>query len=105
MAQILKKTVRTTDIVGRWGGEEFLIICPNISTPDLLIVATHLKENINQHDFGEKLKTITASFGVNILSPAVSLDQFIEGADDALYRAKELGRNRIEQAKYTAREG
>ena len=105
LAQILKKTVRTTDIVGRWGGEEFLIICPNISTPDLLIVATHLKENINQHDFGEKLKTITASFGVNILSPAVSLDQFIEGADDALYRAKELGRNRIEQAKYTAREG
>ena len=98
-AQLLHVSLRATDIAGRWGGEEFLIICPNTDMKDLLSVAKNLRNKIAQHDFTHMTASITASFGVNIFDTTKDLHTIIKEADDALYDAKDSGRNRVKQAK------
>lgn len=95
ISQILKKITRTTDYIGRWGGEEFLIICPNSDIEQGLSVASKLKEFIESHDF-EIGKKVTASFGITSYNKDDNPDQILARADKALYRAKHNGRNRIE---------
>ena len=97
--QLLHVSLRATDIAGRWGGEEFLIICPNTDMKDLLSVAKNLRNKIAQHDFTHMTASITASFGVNIFDTTKDLHTIIKEADDALYDAKDSGRNRVKQAK------
>jgi diguanylate cyclase (GGDEF)-like protein/PAS domain S-box-containing protein len=93
LATILKKRARNTDIVGRWGGEEFLIILPNSKKSDAVIVAESLRVAVESFVFtcvGQK----TISLGVAAYEQSV--DEMIKRADDALYLAKEGGRNRVE---------
>lgn len=94
-ADILKLNSRKTDTVGRWGGEEFLIICCNNNLQGMLTFANNLKEKISCYPFslGEQK---TASFGVSLYKKDESIDLMIKRADDALYNAKENGRNRVE---------
>lgn len=97
VAQVLAATVRESDFVGRWGGEEFMVLCPATRRGDAAIVAEKLRAAVAAHDFpivGSK----TASFGVAELAAGESLDHAVERADSALYRAKENGRNRVELA-------
>jgi diguanylate cyclase (GGDEF)-like protein len=98
-AQLLHVSLRATDIAGRWGGEEFLIICPNTDMTDLLSVAENLRNKIVQHDFAHGTASITASFGVNIFDTTKDMHTIIKEADDALYYAKNSGRNRVKQAE------
>lgn len=95
IAQLLKTHSRETDIVGRWGGEEFLIICTNTDTDGVKYLANVLREKIEQHNFPVKEKK-TASFGVTSYIKNDSSHDFILRADEALYKAKESGRNRVE---------
>jgi polar amino acid transport system substrate-binding protein len=93
-AQIVQGSVREMDLVGRWGGEEFLIICPetNINGADHL--AMKIQELINAYDFPH-IHTLTCSFGLSECYEADRIEDVVGRADDALYRAKEEGRNRI----------
>ena len=95
ISQILEKLTRDTDFIGRWGGEEFLIICPNSDIEQGKKIATKLKEYIENHDF-EINKRITASFGITNYMKEDDADDILERADKALYEAKNKGRNRIE---------
>lgn len=103
LAALLKREVRTEDVVSRYGGEEFTIIMPNAGLSDAANVSERLRKSIEDHDFpgpeDEKLK-VTVSIGVAaiphdlICNPA----QMISSADRALYEAKKNGRNRVEKA-------
>jgi len=97
VAYVLSETVRESDFVGRWGGEEFMVLCPATKLADACTVAEKLRAAVAAHDFpvvGQK----TASFGVAELAAGEALEHAVERADTALYRAKENGRNRVEVA-------
>ena len=93
-ASILKKNARITDIVGRWGGEEFMIIASETDSVGATKFATILKKAINEHDF-PKVRKITASFGLTQVNVGDSIEEVVNRADLALYNAKETGRNRV----------
>ncbi|WP_245203736.1 sensor domain-containing diguanylate cyclase [Ammoniphilus resinae] len=95
VAKIIKHTIRDTDLAGRWGGEEFLIICPNTSLHEAFIVANTLREAIEAHSFPLDQKK-TGSFGVATFHKGDQTSQLVIRVDQALYRAKENGRNRVE---------
>ncbi len=97
-ADILKENVRDTDSVGRWGGEEFLIICPNIEIEALEKVAENLREKIANHDFSNNLPQLTSSFGITCYKPEQEIISLVKEADNALYAAKENGRNQVARA-------
>jgi diguanylate cyclase (GGDEF)-like protein/PAS domain S-box-containing protein len=95
IAKILKERVRETDIVARWGGEEFVIILINANKSKSYKVAKSIKNSISSYDFDLIGKNITVSCGIaqfNNHKDCISL--FIE-ADKALYEAKHRGRNAI----------
>ncbi|QBC42915.1 GGDEF domain-containing response regulator [Iodobacter fluviatilis] len=94
ISQILKGNVRESDVVGRWGGEEFLILCPNTSLSDTLKVAEKLRLCIEQYDFAS-IGRCTASFGVASYQQGDTMIMVETRADKALYLAKDQGRNRV----------
>jgi diguanylate cyclase (GGDEF)-like protein len=96
-AQVLRTNVRREDIVARLGGDEFCVLLPGLSASDAKIVVERIR-----HEFSEKVFTIenehysvTASFGIADLAPGMTVVQFLQSADDALYRAKACGRNEV----------
>lgn len=94
-AEILKVNTRNTDVVGRWGGEEFIIISPEVNLREMFTLSEILREKIDANIFsviGHK----TASFGVATYSQNETAEDLINRADEALYKAKENGRNRVE---------
>ena len=101
VAEVIGLHVRGQDIVGRFGGEEFLVVLPNTPRAGALKVAGTLREAVSSARFevgvGQSLP-VTISVGVHEFDPATDheLDPLIHAADQALYRAKALGRNRVE---------
>ena len=92
VAKILSDHVRANDVVGRWGGEEFIILCPQSNHSGILRLAESLRQTIAVSDFPD-VGQITASFGVTVYGEDESLETFIKRVDDALYEAKDRGRN------------
>ncbi len=95
VAHLSKNSLRPSDILGRWGGEEFLIICPETDLESTYILAEKLRSILESHEF-VNVGNITASFGVTTATIGASSDDLIAQADDALYKAKSKGRNRVE---------
>lgn len=93
-AAILKENVRNTDYVGRWGGEEFIVVCPQTDINGVSSLAEHLRGKIEESDFTTAGKK-TASFGVAVCSEEDDIQSLIDNADKALYRAKKGGRNQV----------
>lgn len=95
IAAILKTEARESDHVGRWGGEEFLMICPETDIEGACTLAEKLRKSINEYQFtniGHK----TASFGITTCSDKCTFESMINQADKALYNAKTAGRNKVE---------
>ena len=92
MAELLESSKRRKDILGRWGGEEFMLVCPETSLGDALKLAERLRSKIEQHDF-PIVDHLTASFGVSRRRLIDDLDQIVTRADIALYEAKDNNRN------------
>jgi diguanylate cyclase (GGDEF)-like protein len=95
LARLLIEMTRNVDIVGRWGGEEFLVICPDTKIDGALDLAEKLRQAIAEHAF-PVAGNLTASFGVTSFNTGDSIQLMMARADDALYLSKKMGRNRVE---------
>ncbi len=85
---LLANSVRKVDTAARWGGEEFLVLCPATAPQDAARLAELLRTRIEMHDF-QLPDPVTASFGVAGYLDAQPPDALIKNADQALYQAKE----------------
>lgn len=99
-AHLLTSHVRESDFVARFGGEEFMILCPNTSAEQASILAEKLRNNIANFPF-ERVGHKTASFGVAEYQQDLSAKQLFVLADQALYQAKKGGRNQVKIATNT----
>lgn len=89
-AQIFLSTIRKQDIVGRWGGDEFLIISPDTTIENTVILAERLRSEISATEFKDSNVSvkITLSLGITSSNPSESMDVILKKADTALYMAK-----------------
>lgn len=93
IAAALKNGTRSLDKIGRWGGEEFLIICPNTTLEQALRLTEHIRQDINRIGLAGSGIKISASFGIARVQNQ-NFENAIHNADEALYKAKRTGRNR-----------
>jgi polar amino acid transport system substrate-binding protein len=94
IAKVLDGNSRSCDILGRWGGEEFMLICPETSLSGTAAVAENLRLKIREIFF-QTVGTQTASFGLATLKDEETGESLIHRADAALYHAKKNGRDRV----------
>lgn len=93
VGKIISLAIRKSDIFGRYGGEEFIIICPKTSSQQALILANKIREEIESFNFAE-VGHKTISLGIASLKGDDEVEDMIKRADNALYKAKNEGRNR-----------
>lgn len=97
VARLVNSNIRSVDVNGRWGGEEFMLLLPESDRAAAGKIAEKLRCAIAEYRFDE-LEPVTASFGVAEFCPQDSIDSLLKRVDDALYQAKESGRNRVATA-------
>jgi diguanylate cyclase (GGDEF)-like protein len=103
-AAVVKRAVRTEDLAGRYGGEEFCAVLPGTQLEVAIMIANRLRAAVSERPLGGIPRAITVSIGVVVCHPDSSstLDAAIARADEALYRAKQAGRNRVVGLEYAA---
>jgi diguanylate cyclase len=99
-ADLLAKSVRPDDVVARYGGEEFAIILPGMSIDRARAMTESIRRSLESKkwvatDGGQKLGTVTASFGISELQAGDDPESLVKRADSKLYEAKCAGRNRV----------
>lgn len=95
---VVRRSVRPLDQVFRFGGEEFMVIC-EAGLEAAVVIAERIRESVEKSPLamgGRQSVNITASFGVALHRPGDTPEDIIKRADEALYRAKGKGRNRVE---------
>jgi diguanylate cyclase (GGDEF)-like protein len=102
VARSLGAGLRQSDVLGRYGGEEFCVVLPGLTVQDALAVAERMRGEIQTQAHmairGTQVKAITASFGVTTVNvQARNIEGLIDQADQALYQSKQNGRNRVTQ--------
>ena len=95
ISSLIQKNIRNTDICARWGGEEFLILASNSDLSGAVKLANNLKDLIENSDF-EINNKVTVSIGVSSMNKHLEEESLLKLVDNALYKAKEKGRNRTE---------
>ncbi len=108
MARVLRRAVRIEDTVGRFGGEEFVVLCPGCALADAKRIADRIRGNIEAEEFsiGGDRWNVTASFGVAATQAdaPTGWENLLRSADLALYKAKHQGRNRVVAEQSSARQ-
>ncbi len=97
VASWIKDSVRGSDVVFRFGGEEFVVLLAETALNDAAVIAERIRADIESHAlaYGMEVLNITASLGVSSLQEGDGIDSFIKRADKAMYQAKRGGRNRV----------
>ncbi len=103
IVRLMRSLISSHGIIARYGGDEFCVLLPEAGLSKSLEIAEHIRINASRLDFSRYFKdkkiSVTLSIGVNSFPEnAIDLESFKTGADEALYRAKTKGRNRVEQA-------
>lgn len=105
ISRALKECVRPEDFVGRLGGDEFIIMLEGLTAENAQLVGTRIRSTVELYDFSinssGQSTVVTMSMGLAVVGPNDSAETLYERADQALYKSKELGRNRL----YTLVEG
>ncbi|WP_304545023.1 sensor domain-containing diguanylate cyclase [Sulfurimonas microaerophilic] len=94
ISDVIKANIRESDIFARWGGEEFILVLPQTSMQEGVILAEKLRAEIKRYHF-TKVEALTCSFGVTQLHDDESVDELLKRADELLYLAKTKGRDRV----------
>ncbi|MEE9525469.1 MAG: diguanylate cyclase [Candidatus Woesearchaeota archaeon] len=101
LTRIIKTRVRDEDVIGRYGGEEFIVLMPGLKSNDAMEAAKRIKNAVAEHKFegGEAQPNgkVTISLGLVSCMDKVSSSDLIKEADNALYKAKETGKNKVIQ--------
>ncbi|MFH1198609.1 MAG: CHASE2 domain-containing protein [Candidatus Omnitrophota bacterium] len=97
VANALKRPMRASDLVARYGGEEMIVLLRGVSLADAMSLAEKLRKSIEDSVVKDQNATykVTASLGVSIFKPGDTVDSLIKRADDGLYKSKEAGRNKV----------
>jgi len=95
-SHLMKETIRASDLLGRWGGEEFLLILPQTDLEGALLMAEQLRSKIYNFTFERYPQRVSMSLGVTHYHKDDTPNSILRRADNALYRAKNSGRNRVE---------
>jgi diguanylate cyclase (GGDEF)-like protein len=103
VAEVLRETLRESDVAGRWGGEEFLLLLPGADEEGAAQLAERVRVVLAARSIpSEPGLRVTASFGVAEYAGETTPEQLLEAADGALYRAKRAGKDRVERAARAA---
>lgn len=94
LSEIFQSFIRSSDRIGRWGGEEFLILLPQTTYTQAKELAERLCIGFSSYEF-EAIGKKTASFGVAVIEPDDTMESLIDRADKALYISKKMGKNRV----------
>jgi diguanylate cyclase (GGDEF)-like protein len=108
VASRIRSVMRSYDVCARWGGEEFLVIVPDVSDAQALaLTAEKLRAQTASSDIAPEMPGVrlTVSVGAHLADPAETLDHMLKAADGAMYEAKQAGRNRVVVAKAAAAKG
>jgi polar amino acid transport system substrate-binding protein len=95
VASLLKENCRKLDMIGRWGGEEFLMICPKTNLEKIGVLAEKLRSTVEKSRL-QNVEGVTISLGIAQITVSDNFNTIIGRADKALFLAKQNGRNRIE---------
>jgi diguanylate cyclase (GGDEF)-like protein/PAS domain S-box-containing protein len=98
MTLLIRRTLRNTDHLFRWGGDEFIVLLPGLDLQHALTVAHKIKSAAEGYDFETGGRRVTLSLGVGSFNPSEKQDQFIHRVDNAMLRAKSKGKNGVELA-------
>ena len=101
VAKTIRQSLRRVDVVGRLGGEEFIVAMPNTHHKEAVTLAQRLTANVNTIELPSPLNQVSVSItvGIALKSNERSLDLLIQRADEMLYKGKRNGRNRVELAR------
>jgi diguanylate cyclase (GGDEF)-like protein len=102
VSKVISESIRPTDVLGRYGGEEFILVLPNTKLSDAIRLANRLRKLVERLEW-EYGNAVTVSLGVIQLFEDENIDIGLERADNLLYKAKKNGRNRVEAQKITTR--
>ncbi|MCO7223409.1 diguanylate cyclase domain-containing protein [Pleionea sp. CnH1-48] len=94
VAELIMTAVRNTDITGRWGGEEFIVICPHTQQNQIEELCNRIATQLKQYTMPQSL-TITCSFGISEYTSNETVEKWFERTDTALYQAKANGRDTL----------
>ena len=94
-AQVIRGQIRSTDLVARFGGEEFVVLMPETESEQALVCAERIRMQFGSESIPPITRLVTASFGVTTLEADDTVISVFKHADEALYQAKEAGRNRV----------
>jgi len=95
LARVLGASIRAKGAVGRWGGEEFLVSLPALTLPEACTLAEEIRRKVESLVFEDPHLHVTISIGLAAYKPGDQSATLIKKADDCLYIAKDLGRNRV----------
>ena len=97
LATLFQQNIRREELLGRYGGEEFVVVMPEVDSNGAFQLAEKLRKTVETTVFksGETELPVTISVGVATLGAEGSVKDFLDTADQALYRSKEEGRNRV----------
>lgn len=101
IAQSIKSTLRLTDTVARYGGDEFVVLLPETAREAAESAAERIREGVGSADIPKRYRFVTVSIGVSTFDPSapdVSEDELLRKADAAMYHAKKMGRDRMVHA-------
>ncbi len=100
VAECLANSIRSTDFISRYGGEEFVMLLPGTTLPDAMLLAEEMREAVTHLGFHFRGKpvSITISCGITAFKEGDEAEEAFDRADNAMYRAKETGRNRVVSA-------
>ncbi len=94
VARVTQREIRRTDVLGRWGGEEFLLLCPETDRNGALELAERIRCGVERAT-SEPLQHTTVSLGVTVYRPGDTVDDLLRRVDEALYLSKKAGRNLV----------